>query len=154
MPRRRRRRRARGARRAPRRGWKARARAAPKRDADPRRSSAARPTPACARRAGAGRRAAALEEADSQLPRLKADRERLGGVNLQADEDLTGLSEQFDGLDKEKSDVEAAIAKLRAGIGQINSEARSRLQTAFDTVNGHFRACSRRCSAAARRGSR
>ena len=79
-----------------------------------------------------------LEQADSQLTRLKADRERLGGVNLQADEDLTTLSQQFDGLDKEKTDVEGAIAKLRSGIGQINGEARTRLQTAFDTVNGHF----------------
>ncbi len=79
-----------------------------------------------------------LESADSQLTRFKADRERLGGVNLQADEDLTGLSQQFDGLDKEKTDVEAAIAKLRAGIAQINGEGRSRLQAAFDTVNAHF----------------
>ena len=79
-----------------------------------------------------------LESADSQLTKLKADRERLGGVNLQADDDLTGLSQQFEGLDKEKSDVEAAIAKLRAGIGQINGEGRTRLQAAFDSVNAHF----------------
>ncbi len=79
-----------------------------------------------------------LEQADGQLARLKADRERLGGVNLQADEDLTTLTQQFEGLDKEKSDVEAAIAKLRSGIGQINHEARTRLQSAFDTVNEHF----------------
>jgi chromosome segregation protein len=81
-----------------------------------------------------------LEEADSQLTRLKADRERLGGVNLQADEDLTGLTQQFESMDKEKSDVEAAIAKLRSGIAQINNEGRSRLQAAFDTVNRHFQA--------------
>ena len=31
-----------------------------------------------------------LEQVDSQLTRLKADRERLGGVNLQADEELHG----------------------------------------------------------------
>jgi chromosome segregation protein len=78
-------------------------------------------------------------EADNQLLRLKADRERLGGVNLQADEDLTGLSEQFDGMNKEKVDVESAIAKLRAGIAQINTEGQSRLQTAFDAVDAHFR---------------
>jgi chromosome segregation protein len=41
-------------------------------------------------------------------------------------------------MDKEKTDVEEAIAKLRGGIGQINGEARSRQQTAFDTVNGHY----------------
>jgi chromosome segregation protein len=79
-----------------------------------------------------------LEQADGQLTRLKADRERLGGVNLQADEDLTTLAQQFESLDKEKTDVEAAIAKLRSGISQINHEARSRLQSAFDTVNDHF----------------
>jgi len=81
-----------------------------------------------------------LESADAQLARLRADRERLGGVNLQADEDLQAITQQFEELDKEKSDVEAAIAKLRAGIAQINGEGRSRLQAAFDTVNGHFQA--------------
>src|SRR6476620_7115213 len=79
-----------------------------------------------------------LEEADSLVTRLKADRERLGGVNLQADDDLTTMTEQFEGMDKEKSDVEEAIAKLRSGIAQLNDEGQSRLQEAFDTVNGHF----------------
>ena len=90
--------------------------------------------------AGAGRPAARVSRMPTaQLLRLKADRERLGGVNLQADEDLTGLSEQFEGMNKEKTDVEAAIAKLRAGIAQINNEGQSRLQAAFDAVDAHFR---------------
>ncbi len=38
----------------------------------------------------------ALTDVDRQLTRLKADRERLGGVNLQADEDLVELSAQLD----------------------------------------------------------
>jgi chromosome segregation protein len=80
-----------------------------------------------------------LEVALGGLNRLKAERERLGGVNLQADDDLTGLAQQFESLDKEKRDVEAAIAKLRAGIQQINNEGRTRLQAAFDAVNGHFK---------------
>ena len=86
----------------------------------------------------AGAELPSLDEAHARLTRMKADRERLGGVNLQADDDLTQLSQQFDSLDKEKADVEAAIAKLRAGIAQINGEGRNRLQAAFDTVNGHF----------------
>ena len=81
----------------------------------------------------------ALDDADAQLLRLKADRERLGGVNLQADEDLTSLTEQFEGMNKEKVDVEAAVAKLRAGIAQINQEGESRMQAAFDAVDAHFR---------------
>src|SRR5262249_48349569 len=80
----------------------------------------------------------ALEEVESQLLRLKADRERLGGVNLQADDDLLVLTQQFAGMDKEKRDVGAAVAELRSGIAQINSEGRHRLQAAFDAVNGHF----------------
>jgi chromosome segregation protein len=87
----------------------------------------------------AGATLPALEDADAQLLRLKADRERLGGVNLQADEDLEGLSKQFEDLNREKSDVEAAIAKLRGGIAEINNEGETRLQAAFDAVDTHFR---------------
>jgi chromosome segregation protein len=80
-----------------------------------------------------------LEDADVQLVKLKTDRERLGGVNLQADEDLETLAKQFEDLNKEKSDVESAIAKLRGGIAEINNEGEARLQAAFDAVDVHFR---------------
>jgi chromosome segregation protein len=80
-----------------------------------------------------------LEAADGQLLRLKAERERLGGVNLEADDDLARLSQQFESMDREKSDVEAAIGKLRSAIQQINAEGSLRLQQAFDAVNGHFK---------------
>jgi chromosome segregation protein len=79
-----------------------------------------------------------LEDADHRAGKLRAERERLGGVNLQAEDDLARLVEQFDGMDKEKGDVEAAIAKLRSGIAQINSEGRNRLKRAFDMVTAHF----------------
>jgi chromosome segregation protein len=79
-----------------------------------------------------------LSEVDKTLVRLKADRDRLGGVNLAADDDLARMTEQFDGVEKERLDVEQAIAKLRAGIGELNKEAKGRLDEAFHTVNGHF----------------
>ncbi len=79
-----------------------------------------------------------FDDLDRSLQRLKGDRERLGGVNLAADDELTGIAEQFDNLDKERQDVDAAIAKLRQGIGQLNREGKERLETAFQTVNGHF----------------
>ncbi len=68
----------------------------------------------------------------------KVDRERLGGVNLGADEELQQLSIQAASLDTEKADVENAIAKLRGAIGQLNREAHKRLQEAFEAVNAHF----------------
>jgi chromosome segregation protein len=80
----------------------------------------------------------ALVDVDRQLIRLKADRERLGGVNLQAAEELEALQGQFDNLDKERADVEDAIAKLRGGIAQLNREGKRRLMEAFQTVDSHF----------------
>lgn len=79
-----------------------------------------------------------LADADRALQRLKADRERLGGVNLQADDELNALLEQMSGMETEREDVEQAIAKLRGAIGQLNREGKKRLDEAFDIVNGHF----------------
>ncbi len=79
-----------------------------------------------------------LIDIDRQLQRLKGDRERLGGVNLQADDELTVLLEQISSMETEKADVEQAVAKLRAAIGQLNREGKKRLEEAFVTVNGHF----------------
>lgn len=80
----------------------------------------------------------ALAEADRSLQRLKADRERLGGVNLQADDELNAFLEQMSTMETERNDVEQAIAKLRGAIGQLNREGKKRLDEAFETVNGHF----------------
>ncbi len=80
-----------------------------------------------------------LQETDHRLQRLRADRERLGGVNLQAEDELQELSTQFEGMASERADLEEGIAKLRQGISQLNREGRQRLRDAFDTVNGHFK---------------
>ncbi|MEZ5843717.1 MAG: chromosome segregation protein SMC [Hyphomicrobiaceae bacterium] len=79
-----------------------------------------------------------VSDVERQLGRLKSDRDRLGGVNLAADEELQTLSAQQENLDRERADVEQAIAKLRGGIGQLNREAKKRLDEAFKTVDGHF----------------
>ena len=80
-----------------------------------------------------------LADVERKLTGLKADRERLGGVNLQADDELQTLGAQVTGLDAERADVEQAIAKLRAAIGQLNREAHKRLAEAFEAVDTHFR---------------
>jgi chromosome segregation protein len=79
-----------------------------------------------------------LADVEKQLARLKADRERLGGVNLQADDDLIEVSKQLDGLIAERDDLEQGILKLRSAIQQLNREGKARLDEAFTTVNGHF----------------
>jgi chromosome segregation protein len=79
-----------------------------------------------------------LEEVEPRLAKLKADRERLGGVNLRAEDEEIELAEQLEGMESEKADVEEAIAQLRQGISSLNREGRKRLLEAFDTVNAHF----------------
>ena len=86
-----------------------------------------------------GAKPASADEVERQLTRLKADRDRLGGVNLSAEVELETLQKQFDGMETEKADVEGAITKLRSAIGQLNREAKKRLMAAFTIVDGHFR---------------
>jgi chromosome segregation protein len=80
----------------------------------------------------------ALVDVERYLAKLKADRERLGGVNLQADDDLADVSKQLEGLIVERDDLEQGIAKLRQAIQQLTREGKSRLDEAFQTVNAHF----------------
>ncbi|NVJ70895.1 MAG: chromosome segregation protein SMC [Alphaproteobacteria bacterium] len=75
---------------------------------------------------------------ESKLEKLKRERDRLGAVNLRADEELTEIDEQLTHLVSERSDLENAIARLRQAIGSLNREGRERLLKAFDIVNNHF----------------
>ncbi|WP_405404217.1 chromosome segregation SMC family protein [Paracoccus sp. Ld10] len=75
---------------------------------------------------------------EDQIARLRTARDALGAVNLRADEDKRALEEERDALAAEKTDLEEAIRKLRAGIGSLNREGRERLLAAFETVNANF----------------
>jgi chromosome segregation protein len=79
-----------------------------------------------------------LAEVEARLLKLRGDRERLGGVNLMAEEEEIHLAAQLEEMEREKADVEAAIARLRQGIASLNREGRKRLLEAFDAVNAHF----------------
>ncbi len=73
------------------------------------------------------------------LEQLKGDRERLGAVNLRADEELTEIETRFTTMVTERDDLTEAIRKLRLAIQSLNKEGRERLVTAFHVVNGHFK---------------
>jgi len=62
----------------------------------------------------------------------------MGGVNLRADEEAAEQEERLSAMNDERQDLEAAIARLREGIDELNTEGRTRLLNAFDIVNGHF----------------
>ena len=78
------------------------------------------------------------EALDIEVQRLKRQREALGAVNLRAEEDMKAVVTEHDTLLKEKTDLEEAIRKLRAGIAGLNKEGRERLLTAFEQVNQNF----------------
>jgi chromosome segregation protein len=77
-------------------------------------------------------------EVEERLSRSRAERERLGAVNLRAEEELAEVEEKHAGLTAEHEDLSEAIRRLRQAIGNLNREGRERLLAAFDTVNGHF----------------
>ena len=78
-------------------------------------------------------------EAEKTLEGLKADRERLGAVNLRADTELAEVEASKAGLERERDDLTEAIKRLRQAITSLNREGRERLLAAFDVVNGHFK---------------
>ena len=78
------------------------------------------------------------DDLDQRIHKLRNDRERLGGVNLRAEEEAQELEEQYGGMQQEHADLEQAISKLRGGIASLNKEGRKRLLDAFETVDNHF----------------
>ena len=79
-----------------------------------------------------------LVEIEERLERLRRERERLGAVNLRAEEELREVETQHSSLTTERDDLVEAIKKLRLGIQSLNREARERLLTSFEQVNKHF----------------
>ena len=79
-----------------------------------------------------------VAQLDQDLARFVRERDGMGPVNLRAEAEAETMQAEIDKLTKEKDDLIAAIAKLRQGIGQLNKEARERLQTSFAAVNERF----------------
>lgn len=80
-------------------------------------------------------------QADVESPRLERltmDRERIGPVNLLAEEELTEIECEREKSAAEREELAEAITRLRGSIGSLNREGRTRLLAAFEAVNGHF----------------
>ena len=79
-----------------------------------------------------------IRDIERELDRLRMERERLGAVNLRAEEEQKELSDKLEILLRERADVIDAIRKLRGAIQSLNREGRERLIAAFDVVNTQF----------------
>jgi chromosome segregation protein len=81
----------------------------------------------------------AVSEVEEELEKMRRDRDRLGSVNLRAEEELREVEAQHTNLTTERDDLVEAIKRLRQGIQSLNKEARERLLTSFEVVNAHFK---------------
>jgi len=84
----------------------------------------------------------ALADADSEkasLDRMTAERERLGPVNLVAEQELAELEASRMQGAAERDELAEAINRLRGSIGSLNREGRVRLLEAYRQVDRHFR---------------
>ncbi len=77
-------------------------------------------------------------ELERKLERLNSERERLGGVNLLAEQESKELEEKVKTEKNEYDDLQKAISKLKEGISQLNKEGRQRLLAAYGIVNENF----------------
>jgi chromosome segregation protein len=78
------------------------------------------------------------EQVEATLARLYRERDNMGPVNLRAEEEAKELDAQITGMQSERSDLIAAISRLRQGISSLNREGRERLLAAFEQVDKHF----------------
>jgi len=80
-----------------------------------------------------------IAEVEATLERIRRERERLGSVNLLAEQELREVEAQHDKLVSERDDLVEAIRRLRQGINSLNHEARERLLASFAVVNDNFK---------------
>ena len=79
-----------------------------------------------------------VNDLERRLERLIAEQERLGGVNLLAEQESQELEQKVSSIKNDQSDLLAAIAKLREAIDSLNTEGRQRLLAAYGVVNENF----------------
>ena len=74
----------------------------------------------------------------ARLARLTRERDGIGPINLVAESEAAELGARTDGLERERADLTAAIAKLRRAASALDQESRQLLAAAFERVNRHF----------------
>ncbi len=72
------------------------------------------------------------------LDEKKRHREKLGSVNLRADEETSKYESEIKKMEKDRQDLVTAIIKLKESISELNQKGRERLLDAFEKVNRKF----------------
>ena len=77
-------------------------------------------------------------EQEELLDKKKREREKLGSVNLRADEETSKYEIEIKKMERDRSDLVSAISKLKESINELNQKGRERLLEAFEKVNRKF----------------
>ena len=72
------------------------------------------------------------------LDAKKREREKLGSVNLRADEETSKYEIEIKKMENDRQDLAEAISKLKDSISELNQKGRERLLEAFEKVNRKF----------------
>ncbi len=72
------------------------------------------------------------------LDKKKRAREKLGSVNLRADEETEKYESEIKKMEQDRQDLVTAIIKLKESINELNQKGRERLLEAFERVNRKF----------------
>ena len=72
------------------------------------------------------------------LDKKKQEREKLGSVNLKANEETNKYKTEIKKMEQDRTDLVTAIIKLKDSINELNQKGRERLIEAFDKVNRKF----------------
>ncbi|MDL0435096.1 MULTISPECIES: chromosome segregation protein SMC [unclassified Niallia] len=79
-----------------------------------------------------------LEDARKKVKLIKLAMEELGTVNLGAIEEYERISERYDFLLEQKTDLEEAKDTLYQVIDEMDDEMKKRFQQTFEGIQGHF----------------
>ena len=77
-------------------------------------------------------------EQEEILDKKKREREKLGSVNLRADEETNKYQIEIKKMEQDRQDLVSAIIKLKESINELNQKGRQRLLEAFEKVNRKF----------------
>jgi len=77
-------------------------------------------------------------EQEELLDAKKREREKLGSVNLRADEETNKYEIEIQKMEKDRQDLATAIIKLKESINELNQKGREKLLVAFEKVNRKF----------------
>ena len=75
---------------------------------------------------------------EETLDEKKRERDKLGSVNLRADEETSKYEIEIKKMEQDRQDLATAITKLKESINELNQRGREKLLEAFEKINRKF----------------